>query len=100
MTPFPLRSSTRNALFALAVHAIWMGTPVLAISNFTPFAALVRKNPSPVTSTMIGLHGGATPPPPPVVKSADGPTRKAESRHGSVVPPPPTGGGGLGVGVG
>src|SRR5580704_1275963 len=60
----------RNALSApWAVHPIWIGVPVPEISNRTPNAALVRKNPFPLTSTIMGelqpvWPGGASSPGP------------------------------------
>src|SRR5712664_3730495 len=46
----------RNALFEPeAVQPIWIAVPVPAMSKRTPLAALVRWNPFPLTSRIIGL---------------------------------------------
>src|SRR6476646_7237684 len=67
-----------------------MGTPVLAMSNFTPFAALVRKKPFPVRSIMMGEHPSFPVPPSTGLKP---------SPPVLLQPPGSGGGGGGGVGV-
>src|SRR5216684_7648301 len=48
--------NARNALLEFAaVQPICIGWPVPEMSNETPPAALVKKNPLPLTSTMTGL---------------------------------------------
>src|SRR6185437_5655000 len=64
ISPSLFRSNTRNALSTPgAVHAICARLPVPVMSNRTPFSALVRTNPCPDTSMMIGEHPSMPPPP-------------------------------------
>src|ERR1035438_8808054 len=68
ITPLPLRSSAKKALPSPpVVHDKRSGLPLPLMSKRTPSSVLVKWNPFPLASIMIGLHapGGQHPPPPP-----------------------------------